>query len=84
MGSAGGDVALVGGVALPGGAGLVGGVGLAGGGVGLPGVLGAARATITSTAGDPFARGLTAAFPADGREPEPGGSPIGVMLSSVM
>jgi serine phosphatase RsbU (regulator of sigma subunit) len=45
-------------------------------------VLGATRATITSTSGDPFARGLTAAFPADGREPEPGGSPIGVMLRS--
>jgi serine phosphatase RsbU (regulator of sigma subunit) len=43
-------------------------------------VLGARRATITSTSGDPFAHGLTAVHPADGREPEAAGQPIGVML----
>jgi serine phosphatase RsbU (regulator of sigma subunit) len=43
-------------------------------------VLGAHRATITSTSGDPFGPRLSAAFPADGRAPEATGQPIGVML----
>jgi serine phosphatase RsbU (regulator of sigma subunit) len=45
-------------------------------------VLGARRATITSTSGGPFARGLSAAFPTGGQAPEPSGQPIGVMLRS--
>jgi serine phosphatase RsbU (regulator of sigma subunit) len=44
-------------------------------------VLGACRATITATAGDPYARGISAAWPAEGSR-EPLGSPIGVMLRS--
>jgi serine phosphatase RsbU (regulator of sigma subunit) len=44
-------------------------------------VLGAQRATITSTSGDPYSRGLSAASPAVGSW-EPAGSPIGVMLRS--
>ena len=45
-------------------------------------VLGARRATISSTSGDPFARTLSAAFPADDTGLEPSGQPIGVMLRS--
>ena len=45
-------------------------------------VLGARSATITSAAGDPFARGLSAASPASGAGGEAGGTPIGVMLRS--
>ncbi len=45
-------------------------------------VLGVRQATISSTAGDPFARGLSAAFPADGTVGEATGPPIGVMLRS--
>jgi serine phosphatase RsbU (regulator of sigma subunit) len=45
-------------------------------------VLGARRATVSSTAGDPFARGLSAAHPADDQDAEPSGQPIGVMLRS--
>jgi serine phosphatase RsbU (regulator of sigma subunit) len=45
-------------------------------------VLGAARATISSTAGDPFARGLSAASPPGGQSDGATGSPIGVMLRS--
>jgi serine phosphatase RsbU (regulator of sigma subunit) len=44
-------------------------------------VLGAQRAAVTATAGDPFSRGLSAAWPADGRS-EAVGTPIGVMLRS--
>jgi serine phosphatase RsbU (regulator of sigma subunit) len=44
-------------------------------------VLGAQRATITSTSGDPYARGLSAASPGVGSD-EPVGPPIGVMLRS--
>jgi serine phosphatase RsbU (regulator of sigma subunit) len=43
-------------------------------------VLGARRATITSTSGDAISRGLSAAFPADGDDAESSGQPIGVML----
>jgi serine phosphatase RsbU (regulator of sigma subunit) len=45
-------------------------------------VLGARTATITCTSGEPFSRALSAAFPADGYDPEPSGQPIGVMLRS--
>jgi serine phosphatase RsbU (regulator of sigma subunit) len=46
-------------------------------------VLGARRATITSTVGDPFARGLSAASPTGGTAGgEATGPPIGVMLGS--
>jgi serine phosphatase RsbU (regulator of sigma subunit) len=45
-------------------------------------VLGATRATITATAGDPYARGLSAAWPAEGRPGVASGTPIGVMLRS--
>jgi serine phosphatase RsbU (regulator of sigma subunit) len=45
-------------------------------------VLGAAGATISSTAGDPFARGLSAASPASGPSDGATGPPIGVMLRS--
>ena len=45
-------------------------------------VLGARHATITSTAGDPYARGLSAASPAGGSGPGATGEPIGVMLRS--
>jgi serine phosphatase RsbU (regulator of sigma subunit) len=45
-------------------------------------VLGAARATVSSTAGDPFARGLSAASPAEGPDDGATGPPIGVMLRS--
>jgi serine phosphatase RsbU (regulator of sigma subunit) len=45
-------------------------------------VLGAERATVTSAAGDPFARGLSAAAPAAGGAMEDLGPPIGVMLRS--
>jgi serine phosphatase RsbU (regulator of sigma subunit) len=44
-------------------------------------VLGAQRATIASTSGDPYARGLSAASPGVGSD-EPVGAPIGVMLRS--
>jgi serine phosphatase RsbU (regulator of sigma subunit) len=44
-------------------------------------VLGAQRATIASTSGDPYARGLSAASPGVGSD-EPVGPPIGVMLRS--
>jgi serine phosphatase RsbU (regulator of sigma subunit) len=43
-------------------------------------VLRARHATISSTAGDPFARGITAASPAAGTSDGPTGAPIGVML----
>jgi serine phosphatase RsbU (regulator of sigma subunit) len=43
-------------------------------------VLGARRATISSTSGDPFARGLDAVYPPGAEDPEPSGQPIGVML----
>src|SRR5215207_5795114 len=45
-------------------------------------VLGARRATITSTSGNAFARNLSAASPADGTVAGPLGPPIGVMLRS--
>jgi serine phosphatase RsbU (regulator of sigma subunit) len=45
-------------------------------------VLAARRATITSSSGGPFERGLSAAEPAEGGELEPSGQPIGVMLRS--
>jgi serine phosphatase RsbU (regulator of sigma subunit) len=45
-------------------------------------VLGATRASISATSGDPYARGLSAAWPAEGRGGEAVGSPIGVMLRS--
>jgi serine phosphatase RsbU (regulator of sigma subunit) len=45
-------------------------------------VLGASRATITAGAGDPYARGLSAAWPAEGRPDVATGTPIGVMLRS--
>ncbi len=45
-------------------------------------VLGASRATISATSGDQFARGLSAAWPAEGQHGEAVGSPIGVMLRS--
>ena len=46
-------------------------------------VLGARQATISSVAGDPFARGLSAASPAGGSAAdEPIGTPIAVMLRS--
>jgi serine phosphatase RsbU (regulator of sigma subunit) len=43
-------------------------------------VLGARTATISSTAGDPFARRLSAASPATGAPGEATGAPLGVML----
>jgi serine phosphatase RsbU (regulator of sigma subunit) len=43
-------------------------------------VLGARHATISSSAGDPFARGITAASPTAGGGDGPTGAPIGVML----
>ena len=45
-------------------------------------VLGAGRATITSTSGDAFARHLSAAWPPAGTVAGPLGPPIGVMLRS--
>src|ERR671923_843203 len=45
-------------------------------------VLGARCATISSSAGDPFARALSAASPPTGSAAEPTGAPIGVMLRS--
>jgi len=45
-------------------------------------VLGARRATISSTSGDQFERSLSAAWPPTGQEGDPGGPPIGVMLRS--
>ena len=45
-------------------------------------MLGARHATITSTAGDPFARALSAASPGPGRPARRPGPPIGVMLRS--
>src|SRR3954471_17111390 len=45
-------------------------------------VLGAQRATITSTSGDPYSRGLSAAWPAGGQPGTATGAPIGVMLRS--
>ena len=45
-------------------------------------VLGASHATISSSAGDPFARGISAASPTAGRTGEEVGPPIGVMLRS--
>jgi serine phosphatase RsbU (regulator of sigma subunit) len=44
-------------------------------------VLGACTATITATAGEPYARGLSAAWPAEG-DGGATGSPIGVLLRS--
>jgi serine phosphatase RsbU (regulator of sigma subunit) len=44
-------------------------------------VLGARRATISSTSGDPFSAGLNAAYPPED-DGEPSGQPIGVMLRS--
>jgi serine phosphatase RsbU (regulator of sigma subunit) len=47
------------------------------------GVLGAARATITTTVGDPFARGLSATAPATGGgESGAAGTPVSVLLRS--
>jgi len=45
-------------------------------------VLGAQQATISSTSGDPYARGITAASPVEGTTGEATGAPIGVMLRS--
>jgi serine phosphatase RsbU (regulator of sigma subunit) len=45
-------------------------------------VLGAARATISASAGDPYARGLSAAWPAEGHRGAAAGAPIAVMLRS--
>jgi serine phosphatase RsbU (regulator of sigma subunit) len=45
-------------------------------------VLGARRATITSTAGDPYSHGLGAAHPGEAEDPGESGQPIGVMLRS--
>ena len=45
-------------------------------------VLGAQHATISSTAGDPFVRGLSAASPSGGSAGGSTGAPIGVMLRS--
>ncbi len=45
-------------------------------------VLGARQATISSTSGDPFARGLSAASPAGGTTGDAAGSPVGVVLRS--
>ncbi len=45
-------------------------------------ILGARHATISSLAGDPFARGLSATSPAGGAQGEAMGPPIGVMLRS--
>jgi serine phosphatase RsbU (regulator of sigma subunit) len=45
-------------------------------------VLGARRATITSSSGDAYARGLSAVHPPESEESEPGGQEIGVMLRS--
>jgi serine phosphatase RsbU (regulator of sigma subunit) len=45
-------------------------------------VLGAQHATISSTAGDPFVRALSAASPSGGSEGGSTGAPIGVMLRS--
>jgi serine phosphatase RsbU (regulator of sigma subunit) len=45
-------------------------------------VLGARHATISSTAGDPFARGISAASPSGGTTGDALGPPIGVMLRS--
>ena len=45
-------------------------------------ILGARRATVSSTTGDPFARGISAASPAGGVAGEALGRPIGVMLRS--
>lgn len=45
-------------------------------------VLGARHVTISANAGDPYARGLSAAWPAEGQDGQPIGAPIGVMLRS--
>ncbi len=45
-------------------------------------VLGANRAAISSSSGDPYARGISAASPSGGTTGEASGSPIGVMLRS--
>ena len=45
-------------------------------------MLGARQATISSSAGDPFARGLSAASPAEGTAARRSVAPIGVMLRS--
>jgi serine phosphatase RsbU (regulator of sigma subunit) len=45
-------------------------------------VLGAGWATISASAGDPYARGLSAAWPAEGQRGAALGTPIGVMLRS--
>ena len=45
-------------------------------------VLGAGHATITSAAGDPYVRGLSAASPTGGAGGGAAGAPIGVMLGS--
>jgi serine phosphatase RsbU (regulator of sigma subunit) len=45
-------------------------------------VLGASRATITASAGDPYTRGLSAACPPEGQPDGASGTPIGVMLRS--